>query len=422
MAQPQRRVLVLEREAFFGPAYRHPGPMHQLNTPAVRMTACPDRPQEFVEFVRRLGHDVDDRDFLPRAWYRHYLADCLAAARRAGLQVRLDEAMAIEPGSSPEYWQVRCRSGQVPWARHVVLAVGAERPRTPVAMRDAADHPGYHADPWAPGAWHVAATQRDDPIVLIGTGQTAMDGIIELDRQGHRGPIIAVSRRGLVPAAHAPVAADASLQAAPAPVSDWPLHSAVALMKAVRARMQTTGDWRRVSDELRAQADAIWQALDPRIRARLLRHARPYWDICRHRLAPEVARRVERLRASGRLRIVAARLLACDPAPDDRLALTLRPRAGAEGSSLSAARVVNCTGLVTDPNHPDTALLRQLLATGRATVAPHRLGLKPLAARLHVLGVRSRGDVWEHTAVPELAIDVDRLVRRIVASFRSEAV
>ena len=48
---------------------------------------------------------------------------------------------------------------------------------------------------------------------------------------------------------------------------------------------------------------------DPAAQARLLRHARPWWDVHRHRLAPPVAERVAAMQDEQRLTFRAGRLI-----------------------------------------------------------------------------------------------------------------
>ena len=68
------------------------------------------------------------------------------------------------------------------------------------------------------------------------------------------------------------------------------------------------GDWRSAIDALRPHTQRLWQAMSHAQRRRFLRHGRAYWDILRHRMAPEVEVRINALREEGRLEILAGRL------------------------------------------------------------------------------------------------------------------
>src|SRR5205085_9800467 len=57
-------------------------------------------------------------------------------------------------------------------------------------------------DAWDPGALDGLRAGR--PVVIMGTGLTAVDVILSLDAAGFDGPIHAVSRHGLLPQAHRP--------------------------------------------------------------------------------------------------------------------------------------------------------------------------------------------------------------------------
>jgi uncharacterized NAD(P)/FAD-binding protein YdhS len=77
-----------------------------------------------------------------------------------------------------------------------VLALGNFPPPHPVvADPKGYDSPRYFNRAWEPGA--VDGIEPDDAVLLIGTGLTSVDMLVSLTRNGHRGPIHAVSRRGL---------------------------------------------------------------------------------------------------------------------------------------------------------------------------------------------------------------------------------
>ena len=56
------------------------------------------------------------------------------------------------------------------------------------------------------------------------------------------------------------------------------------------------GDWRSVIDALRPHTQRLWRSMSLVQRRRFLRHARPYWDLHRHRMAPEIEEQMAALR------------------------------------------------------------------------------------------------------------------------------
>ena len=65
---------------------------------------------------------------------------------------------------------------------------------------EAAASPFYIGDPWDARA--VELIPQDAPVLIMGTGLTTADLLISLNRNGHRGPVTALSRRGLLPSIH----------------------------------------------------------------------------------------------------------------------------------------------------------------------------------------------------------------------------
>ena len=106
------------------------------------------------------------------------------------------------------------------------------------------------------------------PVLLIGTGPTAVDAVITLLDQGHAGLIYAVSRRGLLPRPHGPNVA--------VPI-ELPLHAGLAeLTRFVRHKADASaGNWRGVIDAVFPFLQDIWRSLSLAERQQLLRHLRP---------------------------------------------------------------------------------------------------------------------------------------------------
>jgi uncharacterized NAD(P)/FAD-binding protein YdhS len=153
-----------------------------------------------------------------------------------------------------------------------------------------------------------------------------------------------------------------------------------------------------------------------RDRAAFLRHARPWWDVHRHRMAPEVAVRIARARACGQLVVRAGRIRSyeADAADGIEVRFGLRPRDGGGTDAVRVARVINCSGPSCDYERTRDTLLRALLDGGRARPDPLRLGLDitgscalreasgAVSRQIFAVGPITKGMFWEMTAVPDL--------------------
>jgi uncharacterized NAD(P)/FAD-binding protein YdhS len=257
--------------------------------------------------------------------------------------------------------------------------------------------PHYLANPW---------TSRAEPLegdlLLLGSGLTMVDAAVAHARPGRR--IWAISRRGLLPRTHAPVAAR--------PPIPRPKGSPLALLRAARGRIRTEG-WREVIDDLRPHVRDIWRSWSQDERRAFLRHLRPWWDVHRHRLAPSVARHLVTLMRARDLNLRAGEVLSLTP-NDKGVEVAWRPRGGQAVRRLNVGAVINCMGLPGDIAGSSDPLLTRLLARGLIRSDPNRLGAEVaegsrLVGRegqvwpsLYAVGPITRGAVWEMSSVPDI--------------------
>ncbi len=404
-------ALLIERGEAFGRgvAYATGNADHLLNVRAANMSALPDAPAHFADWLAAHS-DTPATAFVPRATYGRYLGDLLAAtAGDAGTRLvkRRGEVVAIEPDSYGV--SVVFADGMRERADAAVLATGNLPPHAPPGIDPEMLGDRYFGDPWHPQA--TRGLDDRETVLLLGTGLTMVDVALALDGAGFRGRLVALSRRGLLPRAHA--------ESKPGKLSEHPPASITALLHEVRARADAIG-WRGAIDELRPFTQELWRRAPDADRARFLRHLRPWWDVHRHRLAPEVAARMEALIASGRLEIYAGK-----PVASEADAVRWRPRGSDTAERLPVSRVINCTGPAGDAERSHDPLLRQLLADGLARPDAFGLGLDVDAdsrlvgrdgeahRRLYALGPVTRGAQWEITAVPDIRAQVWHLARRV---------
>jgi uncharacterized NAD(P)/FAD-binding protein YdhS len=298
----------------------------------------------------------------------------------------------------------------------VVLAMGNLPPRPPGGPdRWLYDSGFFIPDPWAPDAF--SDVDPTESLLLIGSGLTTVDTALRLIKRGHRGPLLATSRRGLVPQIHAAG-------------GTWPefLHdkipaSPLALTKLLRRQIALADAqgiiWQRVFDAARPMVPSIWNGWSDFHRRQFLRHLRPRWDVHRHRMAPRVSATFSHLQSSGALEVLPGRIAGYRPV-GHLVEISLRVRGG-ELRTFQAGHVVNCTGPGGDFAKTAIPLIADLRNRGLALPDPLGVGLETRdcavidrfrepSTWLFALGPLTRPAWWEITAVPEINLQIDRLV------------
>ncbi|MBS0360744.1 MAG: FAD/NAD(P)-binding protein [Proteobacteria bacterium] len=402
-SDPQLIVRLVEKASAFGRgrAYSPARPDHVLNVRTSNMSAFPARPNHFQDWLRAQGEDADPARFATRRQYGDYLQALLRdAMRRAGGAGRLllekDEAVEIVPQALGGY-EVRLALGRGFVADAVVLALGAGLPAGPPQVdADVLGRRTYVGDPWRTDLSGLP----DGEILVIGAGLTMIDVVRSLDRPGRS--ILAISRHGVLPRVHD--------VAPPAPPPQGPMATPRAALKTLRRHARAVG-WRSAVDSVRPMTAEIWRSWPESERRRFLRHAQPWWDVHRHRLAPAVAAWLEQPIWGDRLAVIAARLEGLSCAPRGFFA-TLRRRGERQGFQQRFDAVVNCTG--PRGGFAGFPLLERLAARGLACPDSLCLGLDTddegrlrlesgrSAEGLYAVGPLTRGAHWEALAVPDL--------------------
>jgi uncharacterized NAD(P)/FAD-binding protein YdhS len=223
--------------------------------------------------------------------------------------------------------------------------------------------------------------------------------LIGLEARGWTGKAVAVSRHGLLPEPHHRATGPAAAE----PPEKTPLSEA---LNSFRRRAETTA-WPRLIDEIRPHLQALWMRMDVKEQQRFLRHLRSWWEVRRHRLAPDVAQRMTGLKAEGRLRVFAAKVAGASR-QGEQLLIDIRPRGGQALRTVTGAWLINCTGPAGGMAETDDPLIASLFADG--TARPDALGLgvdvdrelrlKTVDGRSHerlfALGPLPRGVLGDH--------------------------
>ena len=389
-----------------GVAYSTTEPVHLLNVRAEGMSALAHEPDHFAAAFALDGGER--RGFAPRRFFAAYLGNILAEAVERGC-TELIEATATTAQREGSGWRLGFSDGSSITADALVLAVGNQEPEALAAFANAGSR--FIGNPWGDKARAAVAelAATGEPALLVGTGLTMVDLVLSLDAAGHSGRILALSRRGLAPRGHADFE--------PAAVGRDEVPGGLrALFRWLRRRSASVG-WRAAVDSLRPYSHGLWQDLSDSERRRFLRHARPWWDVHRHRIAPEVAATVERMVSEGRLQIIAGRILAARHAANG-LEIEYRPRGAQEPRTEQFAYAFNCTGPLHSIARSKDPLLRSLL--DGAEIRPDDLGIglevdetNRAGEHLWAMGPLTKGRFWEIIAVPDIREQADQVAEDI---------
>ena len=179
-------------------------------------------------------------------------------------------------------------------------------------------------------------------------------------------------------------------------------------------------------DGIRPYTWEIWRRLPFDSKQRFLRHARAWWEVHRHRMAPEVDAEIQ---AGARL----------GPAPHHRrqdarvsfrrasgARITYRRRGSGRARALDVAKVAECTGVYTDPLATTNPVLQQLhsrkgwrgqirsaSASTSMPIAPSSTKLGAPRAVLYGVGPLTRAAFWEIMAVPDIRVQCAELAAHL---------
>ncbi|WP_419730397.1 FAD/NAD(P)-binding protein [Lichenicola sp.] len=418
------RLAIIEPAARLGAglAYGTTDPVHRTNVSASRMSLFPDLPDHCADWLADRDEAArdpaaatpDGRLHVRRAVYGDYVEQTLRAQIAGSrLDVRHLRDRAVSGRRGPDGgWEIELDDGERLQAPILVLGVSHTKPDLPGVLAPLRRDTRMIVDPWDTAS--LARIDPRDTVLVVGTGLTGCDTIASLRNRGHRGQVLAVSRRGLLPRPRTtqPVAAAGEFATAP---------SVTALELLLRVRAAMTGEiaagrpWENVIDAIRGQARTIWGSLPIPERRRVLRHLRPFWDVHRFQCAPQIEAVLLDGSEAGWLTVMAATIEAATAGPGG-IEVRLRQAHGRGTRTVTVGAIVNCTG----PGHRSVVashpLLHALAEEGALRADPCRLGIDVTTASqviaadghawpdLFVVGPLARGTHGELMGLPQVTL------------------
>lgn len=422
-------VTVIEPRAQLGQgvAYSTLDPAHRINVPASRMQLTADEAGTFdrwyqasADFDRDTAARWPDGNIYPqRSQFGRWVAEQFTDAQRhsaAKLIHVQDRAVAWHNGA------VVTASGKSYQADELVLAISHPPPALPALLKTLRGHASLIANPWQNAALASVAVQ--DSVAIIGSGLTMSDMVASLHRQGHQGKILVFSRRGQLPRPNIDGVYDELELDYQRPQTNTARGWLARVRQEVAQAAAQGLPWQLVLDDIRRNGQRIWQTLSLKEQRRFLRHLRPWWDVHRYRIAPQVSTVLNQQQASGQLRVAAARLRQVELA-GDVISLTLQERHGTV-ESVEVDKVIVTTGPAHGALLTSDDLLRQLAAAGIIKADPLALGIDVNAQsqtlnsqgeanpHLYVVGPAARARFGELMGLPQVAEHAESLARQLL--------
>ena len=415
-----------------GIAYSTFNSHHVLNVPAAKMSAFPDEPDNFIDWVksRKEYFDFVDDDlpdtFLPRVIYGKYLEELVEKTltdlpENVTVQLLEDEAIDIIPEDSGA--EIRFLNSESLKADKIVLALGNYVPDNP-RIKDASFFRSdkYFQNPWDKSA--IEGLTDNQNVLIIGTGLTMVDNVLSLTDKGFKGKIYSVSTNGYFPLSHKkrkPYTDILNELHPPYEISKlysiFRKHIKIVLSKGI------TGE--AVVDAIRPKTQEIWLSLTLKDKLRFMSHLRHLWGVARHRLPKNIYLKMQSLISEGKLEIIGGRLREIKEI-SDHIYVILQKKGSAEMKELIVSRVINCTGPNTDIAKIDQQIYINLLKRGLIIQDEMNLGINSLpdgtiiqkdnslSLFLFTLGSALKGILWESTAVPELRVQAKNLAGELL--------
>jgi uncharacterized NAD(P)/FAD-binding protein YdhS len=391
---------------------------HLLNVAARNMSAFPDLPDHFLQWLRtRCEYDtapeVELRErFIPRMIFGDYLRGIMqhhlqCPAESALVRTTFIDGDAVDVQPQDGGAVIILADGTRIGAGRIVLATGNEPPAGLPGSAELLDHPAWIGNPWQP--WENRLPQSGGTILVLGTGLTTVDAVITLRTLGWQGVVHAVSRNGWLPHSHFRGIEYPDFPPAGVDLADLGLKKLVALMEHHCTRLRELGaNPAIIIDKMRPHTQRIWQRFTLEERREFVRHHAARWNVLRHRIGPEIYAQITTAQLTGQLQVHAASIESVK-AHGNKVGVQL-----SGGKYLTGDLVINATG----PNSKFTAtsstLLQNLLRSGLITPDETEMGARVDADHTIInrdgqrseiflaLGPLLRGTLWETIAVPEL--------------------
>lgn len=411
-----------------GTAYSTDKDYHLLNVPANVMGLFHDYANDFFEWLLKKGYTYNEHDYVPRKIYGDYIKEYLFTylKKNHAAQLELMQAEVIDIKTESKHYVVSLQNNKKIRTDSVILATGNFLPASPALRNtDYLENPNYFRNPWSNDLNQTF--KRTDDILIIGTGLTMVDKILDLYHQIHKGKIYSISRNGYLPFTHYPCSrhqkypdyTEELLNA----TNTNELYSIIRyhIDKGIKSGI----DWRVVVDTIRPALPVIWDSLSLKEKKTFFRRVGSLWTVVRHRIPVICADIIHLLRDKKQLNIIAGRIQRIRE-NDRGFVVSYLDKKENEQKEIQIQKIINCSGPQLNPLFTDSTLFKNLLNNGLISADELGLGLNAtpdgklldknnnVIPEFYTIGNGLKGILFESTAIPEIRVQAYNLAKNLL--------
>jgi uncharacterized NAD(P)/FAD-binding protein YdhS len=413
-----------------GVAYNPYSEKHLLNVITAKMSAYPDQPEHFLDWVmmREKFHNKDitlvANSFLPRQLYGEYLSSIWENSQKISnskkINVKTFDNSVVDLEVSDSAISLCLDNNQKLVVDECVVATGNHIPKNPqIENMDFYKSKNYYQNPWKSES--VNGTKESSAVLIIGNGLTMVDSLLGLLEQGFKGEIYSISPNGygIFPHRHSGLKYTKLVEEMR---EDMNIHELVNLINKHRKIVREFGvSAEPIIDSIRPHTQKIWKSFSEKEKVLFISRLRHLWGVARHRLPIQTHDKIQQLRINGRLHIISGKIINIVES-NSLITAQYYDNKVNEMKVANVSRVINCTGPESDLMNLDNHFLKTCLLKGILVQDKLKLGIKTdtesfriinkngkTHPNLYTLGSNLKGELWESTAINELRDQADKL-------------
>ena len=404
-----------------------------LNVVAAKMSAFPDKPTHFVEWLSKqtqfLNDDIEllKNSFVSRSIYGKYLNELwietleLAFSKKIYLelfQLEITDLISFETNICIQSFNNEFKVDKV------ILATGNQLPGNPKELTgDSMLSNRYFQNPWN---YSLNQVDPKKPIFILGNGLTMVDTVMQLREHKLTNQIVSLSPHGFHILPHRNFTYTLPDWISELPTSPTLLQLVSAINKQFKALHKHGISAEPLIDSIRPHTQRFWRGFSQHEKKRFMRHFRHLWGLARHRLPFVTYDIIQKERINGSLSIQSGKVISAKPV-ENGIQIIYFDKTSKQNQTILAEALINCTGPESDITKTNSSLLQNCLKKGYIQQDDLKLGLSTNIntfetinaagkenEKIFAIGNLLRGELWESTAVNELRSQAKNLASAIL--------